>query len=789
MERLKSKRGTRRAQTTRIPNEASTVLKDGTASAEALNALLQRLTTSNAELVVLNTAIEPLVTDEDYERYGVKSVAGLPITEASYDDATEILKERFESHTWIAFTRSSRQFLRSNANRNTIIFPAIGNRNRLLPLGSSPDHHQHCKPNRCRRHRSGVHVNDSYDELQAVLKFLHVEVESREKSEVAERNLKKQIQPVSKTATLGRANPSAAVLHNASTNPAPCFFCSNTEHSTEECVRSVQLSDKKAKLAKDKRCFRCTKKGHSARDCRGRMRCRNCGGRHVTSMCDPSWKPDKKERAITDAKDVTNVLVPGGACRNGTVVLQTFRCWAVGRGKCIYVRGVVDGGSQQTFISKQLADHLKLKVIDTVTLTLNTFGDTSASSERKQCNVVELSLHSQFSPSEYLLKAVIVPVICRDIIATPLNIDLVTRIQESGGVIADDLMFQNATNLSGINLLLGADQLWNFVTGRIERCYNNENFVGIETTLGWTFQGPTNSQDVDCVTSSLMTCVQRTDAACDCENSRSLRQMWQLDGIGIKDETTIQDDDRVFQQVFSTVSKENGRYTVALPWKTSASDLPDNRDIAERRLRSLVKRLHKEKKLEEYDRAIQKYMSDGIAEQVRGKKTSDRLYYMPHRAVVREGSTSTRVRVVFDAPSHAAGCCSLNDCLETGPKINCDLLSTLLRFRLNNVALVADIEKAFLQVAVRGEDRDALRFLWFEQPPTSSDCLPPICEWRMTRVPFGTSASSFLLGATMLHHLRNVSGPEQEVAQMMADSFYVDDLLPAPMQQKRQNAS
>ncbi|XP_064482923.1 uncharacterized protein LOC135395761 [Ornithodoros turicata] len=204
---------------------------------------------------------------------------------------------------------------------------------------------------------------------------------------------------------------------------------------------------------------------------------------------------------------------------------------------------------------------------------------------------------------------------------------------------------------------------------------------------------------------------------------------------------------------------------------------PAYRDIAERRLRSLVKRLHKEKKLEEYDCAIQKYMSDGIAEQVRGKKTSDRLYYMPHRAVVREGSTSTRVRVVFDASSHAAGCCSLNDCLETGPKINCDLLSTLLRFRLNNVALVADIEKAFLQVAVRGEDRDALRFLWFEQPPTSSDCLPSICEWRMTRVPFGTSASSFLLGATVLHHLRNVSGPEQEVAQMMADSFCIDDLL------------
>jgi len=38
-------------------------------------------------------------------------------------------------------------------------------------------------------------------------------------------------------------------------------------------------------------------------------------------------------------------------------------------------------------------------------------------------------------------------------------------------------------------------------------------------------------------------------------------------------------------------------------------------------------------------------------------------------------------------------------------------MDILLRFRVQGVAIAADIEKAFLMVAVRDEDRDVLRFL------------------------------------------------------------------------------
>ena len=37
-----------------------------------------------------------------------------------------------------------------------------------------------------------------------------------------------------------------------------------------------------------------------------------------------------------------------------------------------------------------------------------------------------------------------------------------------------------------------------------------------------------------------------------------------------------------------------------------------------------------------------------------------------------------------------------------------------MRFRTHKIGLIADIEKAFLQISVAEEDRDVLRFLWVD---------------------------------------------------------------------------
>ena len=58
----------------------------------------------------------------------------------------------------------------------------------------------------------------------------------------------------------------------------------------------------------------------------------------------------------------------------------------------------------------------------------------------------------------------------------------------------------------------------------------------------------------------------------------------------------------------------------------------------------------------------------------------------------------------------------------------------LIRFRTYRIALIADVEKAFLMVSVCKEDRNTLRFLWVDDVEKSS---PVIQEMRFTRVVFG----------------------------------------------------
>ena len=55
---------------------------------------------------------------------------------------------------------------------------------------------------------------------------------------------------------------------------------------------------------------------------------------------------------------------------------------------------------------------------------------------------------------------------------------------------------------------------------------------------------------------------------------------------------------------------------------------------------------------------------------------------------------------------------SLNECLYRGAVILQDLTGILLRFRLNKNALVADIEKAFLQIGLTKDAKDVTRFVW-----------------------------------------------------------------------------
>ena len=134
---------------------------------------------------------------------------------------------------------------------------------------------------------------------------------------------------------------------------------------------------------------------------------------------------------------------------------------------------------------------------------------------------------------------------------------------------------------------------------------------------------------------------------------------------------------------------------------------------------------------------------------------SHRLHYLPHHPVLSPGSATTKLRIVYDGSAKIHGSnYSLNECLYRGPVLLQDLAGILLRFRLHRIAVTADIEKAFLQVGLRTDDRDVTHFLWLKDVITPVASENNIQELRFARVPFGVISSPFLLAATVNHHLR-----------------------------------
>ncbi|KAH6948869.1 hypothetical protein HPB50_026620 [Hyalomma asiaticum] len=88
---------------------------------------------------------------------------------------------------------------------------------------------------------------------------------------------------------------SAAALHGSAVN-VECQICGSTDHESRECSSNLDLSEKKAILSAKGICFRCTKKGHIARECRVRIACKRCNRQHATSMCNPAFASAQREK-------------------------------------------------------------------------------------------------------------------------------------------------------------------------------------------------------------------------------------------------------------------------------------------------------------------------------------------------------------------------------------------------------------------------------------------------------------------------------------------------------------
>lgn len=89
--------------------------------------------------------------------------------------------------------------------------------------------------------------------------------------------------------------------------------------------------------------------------------------------------------------------------------------------------------------------------------------------------------------------------------------------------------------------------------------------------------------------------------------------------------------------------------------------------------------------------------------------TPNAVYYLPHHSVVKEASTTTRLRVVFDASVKTSSNLLLND---VGPVIQDSLFRILIRFRMHKYVFTADITKMYRQINVYEQHHRFQRIVW-----------------------------------------------------------------------------
>jgi len=96
---------------------------------------------------------------------------------------------------------------------------------------------------------------------------------------------------------------------------------------------------------------------------------------------------------------------------------------------------------------------------------------------------------------------------------------------------------------------------------------------------------------------------------------------------------------------------------------------------------------------------IQEYLDLNHMKEVRPTHNSAN-YYLPHHAVLKPESTTTKLRGVFNASSPSENGVSLNDILHADPVLQSDLTIQILKWRYVRYVYSADIEKMCRQIWV-----------------------------------------------------------------------------------------
>ena len=607
---------------------------------------------------------------------------------------------------------------------------------------------------------------DEIPTLEELLKFLSTHARSlMTGTQTSKRNFQKRVSLV------------------ATSTQSQCPFC-QSDHTLGKCEAFTKLPvQKRLEFVKSNNvCFNCLAQFHAYKSCKSKFRCRTCKKPHHTllhmegsgsrgrqttgssynrglSIDAPVFSPGSfpNESASNEASDHSGATNLTSCVSNVDPGVTILLCTAIIRVKDFWgnyqtCRCLLDSGSQASLITSQCLERLGLSK-QKADIRISCLGATDARTN----GISEIHFTSHF-PSQSTYSASVYVV--NKIVGLLPHHSLASSYCDQ---FADlKLADPNFHISSPVDILLGVDLTLPLLKGQTLSLGKDKPFA-IRSELGWVIGGSANSISQN----SLY--VNKIELVSD----DLVHKFWELDSVPCAKPLTSLEKSCEEHFVMTHSRDESGRYTVRLPFHTPPAQLGNSKQNALRRLinneRHLNSNVHK---YEQYRKFIKEYIDLNHMEPVpKSAYNKPNSYYLPHHAVVRESSSTTKLRVVFDASCKTSSGLSLNDLLLVGPRVQPELFPILIQFRLFQVAICADVEKMFRQIRIHEEDADWQRILWRDSPDET------VKEYRLNTVTYGTACAPYL--STRI--LRQLAEDEKEkfpsASRATLRHFYVDDLL------------
>ena len=321
---------------------------------------------------------------------------------------------------------------------------------------------------------------------------------------------------------------------------------------------------------------------------------------------------------------------------------------------------------------------------------------------------------------------------------------------------------KDSKDLLPVHLILGANDYTRIKTETAPHVGALGEPIGEKTKLGWIIISPGKE-----VALAPMFLTQTS--------SLDYNNLCRSDVLGLADSSTG-DQAEVYAEFKEQLTRNaNGWYGARLPWRGNHPPLPSNEVGSLHHVENLMKKLRTQGTIEHYNQVIQDLIEAGIAERVSVPATGHWEFYIPHKGVVLKSAETTKLHVVYDTSARGhSGAPSLNECLNAGPPLQNQLWSNLVRARFHPVAITGDIKQAFLQVRIREEDHDALRFHWLKDQNSHT-----VETLRFTRALFGLINYLFTISpwGVLQHLLESYRANYPEFVCEIKKSLYVDDLV------------